>query len=135
MISDVTLTLTDSELQPGDEMGIYVADLAPDSAVEIWLHSEPRLMQTATADAAGEVRTTLTIPDDTEIGQHSLVVRGTDTDGEAVVVEMPFVVRAGESALDGVLIGGLALLLSASLGLIGFAIWRGRRKRGERRRL
>lgn len=128
------MVLTDTELVPGEELGIYLVDLQPNSPVEVWINSEPRLLQTATADAAGEARVTVVIPADIEPGQHRIVVRGTGADGELMSAEMAIVLRYAPSALDGLILVGVLLLLIAAVGMIGFVLVRTRRTRRPDRR-
>jgi hypothetical protein len=62
--------------EPGEEVELGLGADRAELAVNVWLHSEPQLLGTPTADAAGDVRAT--IPADAPEGEHRLVVQSAE---------------------------------------------------------
>lgn len=56
----------------GETITVRVDPVLTGTAVEVWLHSSPRLVATAVVAAGGSL--TVTIPDDATLGDHRLVV-------------------------------------------------------------
>lgn len=54
-------------------------DLAPNQTVDVVMHSEPRVVGQLTVNQQGQVNGTVTIPEDTVPGPHTLVVRAKDS--------------------------------------------------------
>ena len=80
------------EVPEVDEMSIVTLDLggfvesagtgfAPDSRIEVWLFSEPRLLGTLPVDASGNFRGSLEVPEDLVEGDHRLQVNGVTETG------------------------------------------------------
>jgi lysophospholipase L1-like esterase len=92
-------------LQGGTSYPLTAPGFAPGAEVTIGVHSDYRLLGSATADSGGEVATQIGIPADLEGGDHTLTVSGTGSDGSPHVVEIPFVIAGG----------GLPLLVTAML--------------------
>jgi hypothetical protein len=64
--------------------------LAPGSRFEIWAFSTPRLLATDLADDTGAFAVSVALPGDLGPGEHSLLVRGTDADGQPVEIATGF---------------------------------------------
>lgn len=62
----------------GSDIEIDEDGFVPGEDVRVVLYSSPRTLATLVADATGRVRGTVTIPADTEVGEHVLVLYGTD---------------------------------------------------------
>lgn len=70
------LTVSESSVHPGDEIVVRGSGYTGGAEVEVWLHSAPVLLGTATAAADGSFALTTTVPLDTAAGTHAL--RATD---------------------------------------------------------
>lgn len=104
----------------GDELTVLGTDLEPDATYEVWLHSDPVLLDSVTTDADGDAELTVTIPAGTEPGEHHVSALSSATGVE--VASEPFTVVAastepgdGGSGSDGT--GGDAQAGSGSDGL------------------
>lgn len=86
----VEATANDATLEVVARQDLEVATtgFAPDSEVEIWLHSEPVLLGRVRADAAGTLRANIQIPADAPEGDHRLVVTGRSPAGDTISVAM-----------------------------------------------
>lgn len=63
-----------SKIEIGGMIAVSGDGFQPFEKVKIWLHSEPVLLGTLTADAQGHIRGSLAIPADTPAGTHHLVM-------------------------------------------------------------
>ncbi len=74
-------------IESGDD-GVSVTasgfGLLPDSRAELWVFSTPRLLATGTADAEGVVALTASLPAAVPEGAHTVLLKGTDVDGQPV---------------------------------------------------
>jgi titin len=66
---------------------------APNSTIEVWIHSTALKFGDFTTDATGSLKQSVQIPSTVTLGQHTLEFRGTDTDGKSSVVAVGVVVR------------------------------------------
>ncbi len=91
----------------------------PGETVEFWLHSDPVLLGTATADAGGTVAASVTIPANTPSGTHHIELRGTET--ASIQVEIAIAEALSTTGADAartsafalaLVLGGLALIAS-----------------------
>ncbi|GAA4604952.1 hypothetical protein BJY16_005198 [Actinoplanes octamycinicus] len=76
---------TSNTVAPGGTVTIKGKGYAPFSTVTVTLYSDPLELGTATADAAGEISLTVTIPAGVPVGTHSIVASGVDSNGNALV--------------------------------------------------
>ncbi len=91
-----------STLSPGDTVEIEGEDAPAGSTVTVELHSTPVTIGTTTANSDGTFAVTAIIPDDTEAGDHHLVVVVTPTDGTApTTIEQPVTVVVPDSTDAG----------------------------------
>jgi hypothetical protein len=86
-----TLTTTDGVLatvDPGQTITIVGTGFLPHSTVTILLYSSPIVLGDAIADASGNVRQQVTLPDILLTGDHNLVASGVDPSGASHVIRM-----------------------------------------------
>lgn len=74
-----------------------------------------------TADAMGVVQGDVTIPEDTELGEHTLQITGTDADGAVKVVNFLLDV-GGEDVDDDLPNTGLRIGLSIAVAVLAFSV-------------
>lgn len=72
------LTIDPDTASPGDEVSVSGSGYVPGEAVFLVLYSDPVLYGAANAADDGALTTTLTVRDDTEIGDHILVAHGSE---------------------------------------------------------
>lgn len=60
-----------SNLKPGDTFTLYVSGMPEGTEMEVWMHSTPRLLGTATGTGA-PMQLELTVPEDIESGAHEI---------------------------------------------------------------
>ncbi|WAB84247.1 pullulanase-type alpha-1,6-glucosidase [Microcella daejeonensis] len=111
-----SVVLGASVVEPGQSLRISGTGFAPGERVQIWLESTPRLLVAVEASGSGELSTSVVIPADAELGDHTIRLRALDSGAEATAA-----LRVGALALTGVepwLAGALALSLLAAGGLL-----------------
>ena len=81
--SDVSLELVIDD-SDGLRVSVIGAGLLPESRVELWVFSTPRLIATSTVDAAGALTLSASLPDDLPEGTHTVLIKGTDIDGQPI---------------------------------------------------
>lgn len=91
---DCAALSSNGALRAGRELRLSYAGFQPGETVTVVLHSTPVTLGTFTADATGTVTATITLPDGTESGEHTLTFSG-PASGDLVVV--PFRVAAVQS--------------------------------------
>ncbi|GMA34539.1 hypothetical protein [Demequina litorisediminis] len=64
-----------SQAEQGKSFVVSATGFAPYDKVEVWLHSTPVLLGSATADTTGALSLRVTIPANTPAGQHTVVVK------------------------------------------------------------
>ncbi|GAA1953618.1 metallophosphoesterase [Microbacterium aquimaris] len=69
-----SLMLSASTVVAGGELALTASGLEAGEQVRIELHSDPVLLDTVSADAAGDLAATVTIPAGTEPGAHEIVI-------------------------------------------------------------
>jgi hypothetical protein len=98
--------------------------------VEVWMFSTPSLLGKLSATATGAISGTFDIPNGLESGDHRLVLKGMNNDGEDVVLGVGMMfgsANSGTSTLSSVLIG-IPVALAVLIGLFIPAVSRRRRK-------
>ena len=82
----ITLTtdIAIGEVAAGKSLHVSVSELKPNSTVEIYIYSTPRLIGTLTVDGGGSAIGDLQIPTDIAIGDHKVFISGTGSDGSSV---------------------------------------------------
>lgn len=119
-VSTGTLTVVgDNAVAPGEEVELRGAGYAPGGSIAITIESEPRLLATVQADAAGAFRATVTIPTDITAGEHTLKATGPDASGGLRVLSADITVigalpRTGSDAAALTLAGLAAVSAGAA---------------------
>ncbi len=77
--------LSSVEALPHQSLGVSVGSgtFMPETAVDIWINSEPELIQKVFSDKNGAVATTINVPS-VESGAHSIVLKGVSPAGEPI---------------------------------------------------
>ncbi|CAH0261854.1 hypothetical protein SRABI76_03508 [Microbacterium oxydans] len=91
------VTVDAASVAAGGQVTISGTGFGADAALRIELHSDPVVLGTATADAAGAFRTSVTIPVATEPGAHRIVVVGP---GDVTVSAALTVTAAADGGVD-----------------------------------
>jgi hypothetical protein len=116
----------------GSSVAVSGSGFLPGEPVDVSLHSDPVHLATVTADADGNVATTVVIPLTTPPGAHHIVLTGLTSGATA---EIAITVTRGALASTGTeaapAIGGAVLLLLVGLALL--AVRRMRQHGGRRR--
>lgn len=118
--SPLSVSLSTSTAIRGNLVTVIASGFAPGETVQIWLHSTPVKLVTTTADENGALRQAVTIPDGTDIGAHTVEVRGA-TNGSAyanLTVTDGLAVTGFDSVASTVGGGVGALLLAAGIGVV-----------------
>ena len=101
---------------------------APNTEVVVWIFSDPRQLGKVMTDAEGNFSGELALPEDLEVGEHTLQLNGLSDEGEtrslAVGVELLSTENPDSNWIAWLGVGGLS---AAVLGLISLAIFRSRR--------
>ena len=118
-------------VSPGGSLTVGCDNLLPGSSFTIEFLS-PEVLASGTVGADGSFSETVTIPSDATPGDHIILVRGTDADGDPVSIEIPITVSGGAAA-EGVAFTGanitVGLLLLVGLVIAGgTALVAGRRR-------
>lgn len=123
IVASATLNAVDLYLV-GGQARIDADGFAPSSTVVLRLDSTPRIVGSVTADAAGNISTSVQLPPDVRPGTHTLRAIGFADDGTPhdVAVTLRLLAPYTLSALLSVLIG----LIFLSVGIAGM-----RRKKGQ----
>jgi lysophospholipase L1-like esterase len=84
--------LSNTSFNPGQIAQVIVANMGA-APVTVEIHSTPRLLTTLSPNEGGVVKGTITIPTDTPVGAHELVLTGWDSDGGKIVKTAMIVVK------------------------------------------
>jgi len=107
------IALSASEVTAGGPVTLTGRGYTPGERVNLTLHSKPVLLGTTKADSNGDIQTTVTIPSDTQVGQHTIhvvgVTCGVDTTIPITVVTGPAADTAATSPLIALPDGSRAL--------------------------
>ncbi|MEV7974364.1 pullulanase-type alpha-1,6-glucosidase [Cellulomonas sp. NPDC089187] len=123
-----TLALSADQVHPGDPITVTGAQF-PSGPVELWLNSEPVLLDTVTADSTGAFTARIIIPADTAPGAHTVravagpvqasagltVLAAVAGDDDSDTTAAPSTARPGALATTG---AGIAALLVAAVALL-----------------
>lgn len=85
---------------PGASITVTCGGFRARTVVRIILRSTPREIGTAITDGAGSLTQAVTIPADTELGAHELVMSGESASGGVREVSVPLTVVASRSGVD-----------------------------------
>jgi Ca-activated chloride channel homolog len=106
-------------LQGGTSYPLTEDGFAPNSPVEIMIHSEPRVLAQVSATASGRISTRVAVPPEIDSGRHLIEVRGVDRDGRPRLIRIPVKAQGRRWPLQ---IRVLALA-SAAVGVLALAAW------------
>ncbi|WP_308798501.1 family 78 glycoside hydrolase catalytic domain [Agromyces silvae] len=120
---DRTAAPTPVDLEPGAQVLVEASGFEPGVQVRIELHSDPVLLATATASAAGVIAAYATVPAGLPAGQHTLVLVPVAADGGpgGGAVEVPANVIASTGFDAVVWIGAVIVLLLVGAAAVFFA--------------
>jgi LPXTG-motif cell wall-anchored protein len=110
------ISISDDRVAPGDKVTVTVTGLDDTTDYDIVLHSTPKVLARVTTDAAGSFSQTVTIPDGTPAGAHTITVGGLS--GRITVVELLAATGSEPHTAIGaigatlLLVGGAAILLA-----------------------
>lgn len=124
---DGTATSSAVAVAPGGSLTVAGSGFKPGSSVAVDLFSTPRVLATVSANSAGAVSATVTIPADIEPGTHEIQLQGVDPAGAPRTLSRTITV--GKLSRTG---GGFVFLwpLAAVLVLLGAAgMFAGRRNK------
>jgi LPXTG-motif cell wall-anchored protein len=134
-VHEGTLTVPSGSVAPGKAVTLTGGGYTPGGTVSIDVFSSPVHLKSVTADGAGAISASVTIPTGLSAGSHSLRATGTAPDGSTVVLSVAFTVRSsslaqtGSATLTVVTLGSVVLMLGVAL--IVFS----NRRRGTGRRV
>jgi lysophospholipase L1-like esterase len=94
------LTL-DNILYPSSDVQLDMFGLAPNTQYELWLNSEPVLLGSATSDSSGHLVLTGQLPEQNEIGFHTLHLYGKNYTGEDTDIYKTVFVAYSPEDYDG----------------------------------
>lgn len=83
------ITLSTNSAVAGDKLTVSVTGATPNTAIQVWLHSDPVLLGTLTSDAQGAGSIEVTIPTNTVAGAHTIMATG-----DGVELSAPLTVTA-----------------------------------------
>src|SRR5262245_17845265 len=99
-----SLTISDTTPTPGQTISIECRTFATGSTATVTLFSDPVVLGSAIADAAGVFALQATIPADTPLGHHTITAEGTAPDGSPLSLSVSLTVvpaQAGAGAGNG----------------------------------
>ncbi len=99
-----------------ETIDIWASGLVPGSTYTVYMFSSPIELGRGVVNADGTVTITITVPEDVEIGEHSLQINGVGSSNEIVSVSMGFEVMERESNVRLVILVMSAAILLALLG-------------------
>mgnify|MGYP001190426270 CR=1 FL=1 len=108
IVNYMTMTASSNITQGGPvQISLPPLSLLPDSLIQLFLHSDPIHLGTVTVNADGSVATTITLPANTPLGSHTLVLEGYSYSGEPLTYYEPVTAlsnmpndRDGDGILD-----------------------------------
>jgi len=92
--AEVAVRLSATSVAQGGTVQVDASGFASGEAVQVWLHSEPRLLATTTADGTGRISVTVRIPAGTPAGAHTVVVSSAAASGSAALQVTAFTLGA-----------------------------------------
>lgn len=131
--SGLTVDLSATNITAGGTVTVLVTGAKAQSQVEIWLHSTPVKLATASAGADGTLSYSVTIPASTEAGTHRIRVVEVSSGGESW--SAPFTVTAASpSAIPSTGVEPGTLIALATAFLCGAIVLVAIKRRGEPQR-
>jgi len=96
-----SLTISDTTPTPGQTISIEGRTFATGSTATVTLFSDPVVLGSAIADAAGVFALQATIPADTPLGAHTITAQGTAPDGSPLSLSVSLTVVPAQGAGAG----------------------------------
>lgn len=131
----ITVTTTAA----GSTFTIHLTGFKPGAPVDVVIHSTPLDLGTFTADAAGAVTATLTLPSSFPAGAHTITASGVNPAGAPLILSAPLTVTAAASTVaastaaglpfTGFELGAASLLGVGLLGAGSLAVVSGRKRK------
>lgn len=94
-----SLTVSNTSPVPGETIDIEGRTFAPGASITVTFTSEPVVLASATADAAGIIALQATIPADTAVGPHVLTASGEAPDGSELSLSVNLNVVPADGAV------------------------------------
>ncbi|HZQ26868.1 MAG TPA: LPXTG cell wall anchor domain-containing protein [Acidimicrobiales bacterium] len=128
------LTLSNTAAHSGDDVTASGCGFKPGSSVALDFLSTPVRVGTATADANGGIRATVTVPANATPGTHTIEATGTDPRGAPLVLSASITILGAGAPLPHTGSSSTAPLTAAGVGLVligGVAVVGARRRRAR----
>jgi len=124
-----TFVTNRAQANPGGNVLATGEGFKPNSAVKIYLHSQPVLLATVTADENGAFSISVRIPASAPTGSHTIEALGVDSYGNSLSMRQGLVLVAAETSMpdtamqpvDAGMLSVLGLLLAVVAIRLGFA--------------
>ncbi len=117
--TDPAGNISTKTVSPGGTVDVSGSGYLPNSDVTITLNSTPVLLATVKTNSSGAFSTTVTIPSNTALGSHTLVIAGKDANGDDVnfvlqlnVVRLP---ATGNGTENQLIFAGTIFLLGCAV--------------------
>ncbi|WP_430867379.1 leucine-rich repeat protein [Demequina aurantiaca] len=122
--ANVPTVTAPATVTPGVAFVVSGTGFDPSEALTVELHSDPVILATILADATGAFSTTVTVPTDTAVGAHQIVVTGASVTASTDVTVQAVLATTGADNIDWMIaiaaaltLTGAALLLRRRIGL------------------
>jgi len=103
-----------------DTIAVDGSGFQPESDIEVWMFSTPRLLATATSDSSGRITENIVLPAVLEEGNHRFVLNGQSASGDEALVGLGLIVGSEDAGLStaGKFLIALPIALAILAGLI-----------------
>lgn len=103
-----------------DIVAIDGSGFAPNSEIEVWMFSTPRMLTTISSDSAGRVTENVTLPGVLEEGDHRFVLNGQAANGDDALVGLGLIVGYEGEGLSttGKFLIALPIAMAILIGLV-----------------
>ena len=103
-----------------DTIAIDGSGFLPESEIEVWMFSTPRMLVKITSDSSGRVADNVTLPTVLEQGDHRFVLNGQAANGDDALVGLGLIVgyEGGGLSTTGKFLIALPIALAILIGLI-----------------
>lgn len=117
-----SLELSSDNSEAGTTITVTAKGLQRGTQATIWLESTSVLLKTLTVGTSGSFTTQVTIPSNADLGNHHIVVRGTNAFGASLTLSEPFVIgqlpATGNNSYSNIALAISMMLLGAIAFLI-----------------
>lgn len=103
-----------------DVVAIDGSGFAPNSEIEVWMFSTPRMLKKITSDSAGRITENVELPGVLEEGDHRFVLNGESASGDDALVGLGLIVgyEGGGLSTTGKFLIALPIALAILIGLL-----------------